>query len=420
MTMPPGYTAVSVSRDRAAEVLEVDSWGFAFTAKQVDAPHLAELFEFSRGRAIELTDSAQGADGSLVAVHTSLPYPMRVPGGATVLTSGLTWVAVHPAHRRKGLLTQMIADHFARSLDRGEVVSTLYAAEPEIYQRFGYGLGCPALALDLGRKPTLRDLPDASKLSIRLENADLNKHADAVRAVQRRMMRPGTMVELGDVQIQGLFMDLENWREGAERFRIAIVDDDQGPAAYAFFQRKQNQDDFTSGTTTVDTWGSATGAATHRLFSVVSDLDLMAKTKVSHLAADDSLMYSLANIRAVKATTEDNLWVRILNVPAALEARRYAADVDVAIAITDKQLPENHKVWRLVVTDGAAAVTLLERDAPAQVRLSIQELSTAYLGGVTIAALAQASLVEELVPGAVESLSAAMRGEMLPVSNISF
>ncbi|PKQ25213.1 MAG: GNAT family N-acetyltransferase [Actinobacteria bacterium HGW-Actinobacteria-4] len=420
MTMLPGYTAVSVSRDRASEVLDIDSWGFAFTSKESDAPRLEEIFEFSRGRGIELTDTTRGPQGSLVAIHTSIPYPMRVPGGATVPTSGLTWVAVHPGHRRQGLLTQMIDDHFARSLARGEAVSTLYAAEPEIYQRFGYGLACPALGLDLGRKPSFREFPGAKDLRIRLENASLDAHAKDVAAVQRRMMRPGTMVEMSEVSMRDLFMDLENWRDGAERFRIAIVEDAQGPAAFAVFHRKQNWEDFASGTTTVRTWGSATGAATHRLMSVLSDMDLMAKTKVSHLAADDPLVNSLVDLRAVKATMGDNLWVRILDVPAALEARTYAADVDISIEVTDKQIHENHKVWRLQVTDGAAQVTPAERDAPAQLRLSIQELSTAYLGGITIAALAQASLVEELVPGAVSRLSVAMRGDELPVSNISF
>lgn len=420
MTMPPGYTAVSVSRDRYDEVLDVDSWGFAFTAKQVDAPRLAEVFEFSRGRAIELTDGSHGPAGSLVAVHTSIPFPMRVPGGGTVPTSGLTWVAVHPGHRRKGLLTQMISDHFSRSLQRGEAVSTLYAAEAEIYQRFGYGLACPALSVDLGRKPSLRDYAGASDLRIRLENASLDIHADVISAVQRRIMRPGTMVELCDVAMRDRFLDLENWREGAERLRIAIVEDEQGPAAYALFQRKMNDENFSDGTTNVGQWGSASGAATHRLFSVVSDLDLMAKTKVSKLAADDALLHSLVDLRSVKASVSDNLWVRILDVPAALEARTYAADVDVAIAVTDKQLPENNKEWRLVVTEGTAKVTPLERDASVHLRLSIQELSTAYLGGITIAALAEAGLVEQLVPGAIERLSRAMRGDMLPVSNTGF
>jgi predicted acetyltransferase len=421
MTAPQGYTRVDLPLDRSDEVIEVDSWGFAFTPAKDEREALTGLFNFDRARGIEVADASRGTVGTLAGVHTSFPYDLRVPGGGTVRTSGLTWVAVHQGHRRRGILKAMIDDHFTRSLARGEVVSALYASETEIYQRFGYGLAAHGLKMELARGASLRKVAGAADLTIRLETAAADAHGDAVAAVQRRMTRPGTMVEMAPVNVRDLFTDLESERNGAEQRRVAIVQDEHGPAAYAFFARKNPWvDGHGGGTTAVRTWGSATAAATQRLMSVLADLDLMSKVAVPKITIDDPLMLSLVNVRASSAAVEDNLWVRILDVPAALEARTYAADCDVVVELTDTHVPANAGAWHIAVVNGVAQVSKASADAAVQVGMSMQDLSAAYLGGVTLASLALAGLVEVHEPAALTSLSKAMCGDQLPVSNISF
>lgn len=75
----------------------------------------------------------------LVAMHSSFAQPRFEVPGATLPASGLTWVGVHPGHRRRGILRAMIEGHFRRSVERGEAISTLFSAEMPIYGRFGYG-----------------------------------------------------------------------------------------------------------------------------------------------------------------------------------------------------------------------------------------------------------------------------------------
>ena len=252
MTTPHGYRRVDLPIDRSDEVMDVDGWGFSFTPRRKEARALLDVFEYSRGRGIEIADAAHGEVGSLAAVHTSFAHDLRLPGGGSILTSGLTWVAVHPGHRRRGLLTSMLHDHFSRSLERGEVISTLTASEPPIYQRFGYGMASMTCRLQLPRGAALRPVPGADDLTIRLENADVAKHADAVRQVQSRMDRPGTMVTLADPILKDLFIDVPALRGGAERLRIAIVEDADGPAAYALFFRKTDWDNgHPNGATTI-------------------------------------------------------------------------------------------------------------------------------------------------------------------------
>ena len=55
----------------------------------------------------------------LAAMYTDSPLTLTVPGPggglAQVPMSGLSWVAVHPDHRRRGLLRAMVDDHLHRA-----------------------------------------------------------------------------------------------------------------------------------------------------------------------------------------------------------------------------------------------------------------------------------------------------------------
>lgn len=413
MALRNGYSRVDIPAERAADFLGIAGWAFVFTIREGDVAAAAQAIPWGRARGV----AVEGEASELVAVHASCPYPLAVPGG-TVPASGLCWVGVHQGHRRRGLLSAMIADHFERSLARGEVVSTLFASEPAIYQRFGYGLACPALALGLGRGPTFRAVEGAGDLRVELGDAGRDSHAEAVVEVLRREARPGSPVDLSDAMLADVFLDIENWRDGAERKRIAIVHDDQGPAAFATFARRSKWGDGgPEGTTSVHQWAAVSAAATHRLFSVVADLDLTAETTVGNVALDHPLLHLLVDPRGPKPRRNDNLWVRILDVPRALEARGYAADADVTLRVTDALVPANDGSWRVRIDGGRATVSRAE--GAADVELSIQELSAAYLGGVTLAELARAGLVTGGDP-AIAAASRAFRGDVAPVSAINF
>lgn len=313
----------------------------------------------------------------------------------------------------------MIDDHFARSLGRGEVISTLYAAETQIYQRFGYGLASYDVTMKLGRGAELRDVPGADDLNVTIDSADADRHGEIVRSVQSRIQRPGAATHLTDESIRDMFLDLESERHGAEEMRIAIVRDGDDPVAYAVFRRRGKwEDSLPQGTVGVSAAAALTTPASHRLWSVLMDFDLMGVTHADRLAIDDPLMLLLKDIRAQKIGLRDNLWLRILDLPAALEQRGYAADCDVTIEVTDDQLPDNAGTWRIVIADGAASVR--RTDGPGDVRLGVASLSAAYLGGMSLASQHRAGLIEERTPGAVPALSAAFLGDLVPVANFGF
>ena len=425
MTVPEGYRRVDLPRERGHEFFAIDAWAFALPDAEVRADHITESVDWTHSRGIEYVgtdnlDQGVATAGELAAVHSSYPYDMRVPGG-TVPTSGLTWVGVHPGHRRRGLLRSIMDDHFARSRSRGEAVSTLFAAESTIYQRYGFGLACPTYRLQVPRGAEFRPVEGSDQLRIRLENADLATHSPDVRAVLARDERPGAMSTVGNAMLANLFLDPEPLRDGYERRRIAIVEDENGPAAFALFQRKLAwTDSGPGGTGTQHGWAAVSAAAERRLWSVLSDLDLMTSVTLDSVALDSPIVHLLMDSRGAVATMRDQVWLRILDVPAALMARSYLRDVDITMSIEDAQIAENSHVWRFTVVDGKATVVHAERDSPIDLKMSIQELSVAYLGGTTLDALAIAGLVQESRPGAVAHLSDAFRSRLAPRGSFHF
>ena len=420
MTVPSGYRLVDLPRERGREMIEIDEWAFVFSVRPAEVELVLDCYPFDRGRAVEIADAARGPVGALAACHSSFEFQMRVPGGATVPSAGLTWVGVHQGHRRRGLLSAMIDDHFARSRARGEVVSTLFAAEPAIYQRFGYGLAARDVRMKLGRKPTFRDVPGSDDLTVTLETCDKAKHGPIVRAFQAEVPLPGTNVNVPDPLLNNLLGDAESEREGREALRFLTVRDGDTVVGWAVFRRKGDWNDWDpNGVVSVSCWGASTPAATRRLWSVLTDLDLMGSTHCWLVAQDDPLLHLLLDERAAKPDVRDNLWVRVLDVTGALEGRGYEADADVVIEVTDKQVPDNGGKWRVAVTGGKAQVTKAP-DAKADLSFGIQELGAAYLGGVRVEALVNAGLVVEHTPGAAHALGAAMASPIAPVCRYAF
>ena len=109
--------------------------------------------------------------------------------------------------------------------------------------------------------------------------------------------------------------------------------------------------------------------------------------------------------RRLGMTMSDGLWVRVLDLPAALSARRYASPVDVVLEVTDALVPENAGRWRLQGSTTSASVTATTD--PADLALDVRDLGTVYLGGAPLTALAATGAVRELRDGALAEATSA-------------
>lgn len=408
-SLPPDHRLVDLGADDALEMLTVDAWAFAIATEP------STTVEWPLPIAWERTRGIRAGDGSLTSTCSSYAYGRFPVPGARTAVSGLTWVGVHPAHRRKGLLRAMIDDHFRSSLDRGEAVSALFAAEPGIYGRFGYGLAAHDLRLRVPRGAALREVPGADDLTVRLEVADVDRHGPTVAALHGAVDRPG-WAERDPRQQTAFFHDPASERQGTEAMRIALVERAGVPTGYAFFRRVSTWEPAgPRGTVKVREVCVADAPTAARLWGVLLDLDLMAHVDVAGLAVDDPLLALLVDQRATEPRWGDNLWVRLLDVPAALAARRYACDIDIVLEVSDRLLAANERRWRLVGGPAGAEVTATEQAA--DLSLDVRELGAAYLGGISLTGLASAGLVTEQSPGAVHRAAIAFGWPCAPLSS---
>src|SRR5690349_5438012 len=71
----------------------------------------------------------------VVGTFSNHPNTVTVPGGAAVRASSVTAVTVTQTHRRRGILSSMMAAGLRQSADAGEALSILIPAEWPIYGR---------------------------------------------------------------------------------------------------------------------------------------------------------------------------------------------------------------------------------------------------------------------------------------------
>ncbi|EYR64536.1 acetyltransferase [Actinotalea ferrariae CF5-4] len=403
--LPAGYRPVDLDPSRHADVIALDVWAFPATVDDDVLAALPSPLTWERARGVE-TD-----DGELVAMHASYPFTQYPVPGARVPVAGLTWVGVHPAHRRRGLLRAMIHDHVRRSLARGEAVSSLFAAEPAIYGRFGYGMAAHDVRLTVPRGAALRSVPGADAVRVRLERLQ-EHHDDVVRALHGAVDRPGWATRETPELRAAYLDDPSAFRDGAEALRIAVAERDGRAVGYALFRRKSSWEPAgPRGTVRVRDVVTEDAAAARALWGVLLDLDLMATTE-AWVLEDDPLLHLLVDLRAAEPRLADNVWVRLLDVPAALAARRYAAEVDVVLEVRDDLVPANARRWRLEGGPDGAVVT--PADGSPDLVLDVRELGAAYLGGSSLASLATAGLVAAERPEALARAATAFGWPVRP------
>ncbi|MFP5346261.1 MAG: GNAT family N-acetyltransferase [Actinomycetes bacterium] len=406
---------VHLSDERRDDLLEIDQWAFAFADDGLDVAPALLGFEWDRTVGAEV-------DGRLVGVSSVYSPTMPVPGGE-VPVAGLTWVGVHPQHRRRGVLRTLMAHHLESVRERGiEPVSALNAAEPAIYGRFGYGLATRNMRLTLPRGAAFREVPGTDELAVRLEKADPEKHASLVAVVfdGARSARPGMVSRPSAGLQQKMLADPAHWREGGESLRVLVVEDDAGqPRGYALFRRKEHWTDAgPAGTVTVREMAAVDAASSAVVWSRLTDLDLMKTVQTDARPVDDPLVHQLVDVRAAEPRVSDGIWVRLVDVGAALAARRYTRDVDVVLDVRDELCPWNVRRWRLAGGPGGAVCEATS--AAADLSLDVRAIGSAYLGGETLSALASAGFVDELSIGALDVASAAFAWHVAPFCGWEF
>jgi predicted acetyltransferase len=355
-------------------------------------------------------------DGDLlVGTTVALPLEMTVPG-STLGVAGVTGVGVLPTHRRRGILSALMRHQLADLHDSGaEPVAALWATEPQIYPRFGYGFAARSLGVEVPReRAQLQAAPAARTAEVSLRYVPPAELGALVADVFDRevAVRPGAFRR--DARWwRRASEDPPEGRDGASALRGVVAERDDEVVGYATFRTKaQWTPNGPHGTVQVKELFAVDPGSYARVLEFVLNQDLMAVTQLRNRPVDDPLLDMLADPRRASVDINDQLWIRLVDVDRALAARRYELPVDVVIRVEDPVCPWNTGCWRL--TGGRDHAHCERAEADPDLDIDIDDLGAVYLGGRSLSRLAAAGRVHGHDPEMLAKASLAFAWDPAP------
>ena len=404
-----------------ARWLEADARGFHDTRPSAESVQ-SQLRGLPARRTTAVWDDSAADAATPVATVSSWPTALTVPGADAVVAWAVSSVTVAPTHRRRGVARAMLEAELRTARRLGLPVAILTVSEATIYGRFGFAPAVMAADWTIDtRRATWTGRQPAGRLHL-LAPEQLAEHGPGI-ADRVRTGIPGE-IEKWDYLWKRM-LGTEGDKDHAKKLRAVRYDDAAGvPQGFAVYTVTQSGPDFAAQTLTLEYLSSATDDAYAALWRYAIEMDLVTTVTAPLRSVDEPVAWMVADPRAVKkADEQDHLWTRILDLKAALEARRYRGPALLALDVTDPLGFASGRVLLDVAADGSAVVSPLVGDAPAgtaEVDLTVNELGALYLGGVSAVALARAGRLVERRTGSVLAVDAAFRTAAAPWLSVWF
>ncbi len=363
---------------------------------------------------VEVDRTFGAYDGDqIVGGGSVFSFDVTVPGGAALPSAGITWVGISPTHRRRGALRALMTAMVDQAAERREPLAVLWASEGSIYQRFGYGLSTLSSGIELER--------DRAQL---VSSAPPSGSVRLITAVEAARLFP-PIFEANRQATPGFYTRSKTWwdvevlsdfkwsRRGFDRKFYAVHETDGTPDAYAIYRAKHEWTNSVPGTElNVLEIMAVDGIALREMWRFILGVDLVKRITSRAGAAFEPLLLMLTEPRRLNLHERDGLWLRVVDVAAALEARTYTADGSVVFEVRDDYMPAAGGRFRLTSSGGAGRVE--RTDEEVELVLDAADLGAVYLGGFTVADLARAGRTEELTPGARARLDAMLATGVIP------
>lgn len=365
------YELRAITDDEVSAFRSAMAVGFGSDSK----PELDDRFR----KLMPLDRTVAAFDGTdVVGTLGDFDLQLTVPGGSQLTMAGTTMVTVRSTDTRRGILRSMMCRHLDNAVERGDAVAGLWASEPAIYGRFGFGLATECHFVTIDRRH-LAPPPVADDLRIAVLGAD--RVAEVMEPFWHELAtRPHHQgfIDRDRVRWDDIADDLEVMRNGASAARHVVVERAGQVVGYVKYRQKGKWDDFVPlGTASIGELVALDADAHLALWSHMLTIDLFPHIEYGNAAIDDPLAYVVAAARTVRRVVSDALYVRLLDIPAALGARTYEQDGQLVLKVVDA-MGYVDGTYRLTVTAGSAKV---ERTTePAGVELDCRELGALYLG----------------------------------------
>lgn len=355
--------------------------------------------------------------GKLAGASATISFEVTVPGYRQVPMAGVTATGVLATHRRQGLLRGMMHSMFDGALERGEPISMLSASEGSIYGRYGFSPATYRTRWEIERSEAELQPTEPSSGSL-----------DLVDAVEARAAWPA-LHEVARLTTVGELSALPGWWNGLSDaasgtngpMRYLLHRDAAGDVdGIANFRLPWSSTLDDAGTLVVEAIQASSHESYRAIWRLLLDFDLTRKVVAPARPRDEPLRWMLKNPRAMRTTRQsDNLWLRLLDVPSALESRAYATTESLTFSIeSDDMCPANVGTWHLN-TDTTGSSCVRAKGRP-DLTLDVRALGSLYLGGMSAHLLTSADLIVPHHRDAVSKLSRMFRVDPEPHNSFGF
>lgn len=363
-------------------------------------------------------DSIADAE-SPVATVSGWPMALTVPGERSIDTWGISAVTVAPTHRRRGIARAILESELRTASALGLPLAILTVSESTIYGRYGFAPAALTanFTIDTSRAAWAGPVPGG-----RVQFLSIQELAEqGPEIIERvRLATPGQVEFDGTLwtRLVGTTGDPEENR----KLRCARYDDESGAAqGFVIYSVTETPNDYSRHTIDVKYLSSATDDAYAALWRFLLEQDLVTTITALLRPVDEPLQWMVTDFRAVSGITQDHLWVRVLDVPTALEARSYPVDATLVVSVTDP-LGFAQGAFSIVVRDGEATVSSVDETTSdaATIALGVNELGALYLGTVSATTLERAGRLRSVTAGAAEIADSLFRSARAPWLSIWF
>jgi len=353
-------------------------------------------------------DPTSAAPGQPVATTHCWPADLTLPGDRTIPGWAVSGVTVAQTHRRRGLARALMEAELRTAVALGLPVAMLTVSESTIYGRFGYSPAALGRILTIDTRRARWTGPETTG-RVQFVTGEQLRH-DGFAIVERvRPTVPGEVSCSGTGHLWLRRLGLSGRDDNAKNLRFVRHDDEHGAAqGFASFQLVENEADYTQHELKLHALVAATPEAYAALWRFLLEMDLVVTITADLRPVDEPLRWMVDDFRAIHTDERDHLWVRVLDVPAALSARTYAASGRVVLRVDDL-LGHADGTWALDV-DAAGSATVAAVDEPADASMTVNALGSLLLGGVRASLLVAAGSLR----GDAERLDGLFRSPVEP------
>lgn len=323
----------------------------------------------------------------MVGTAQSWAIRLAVPGGAELAGAAVSRVGVRADWTRRGVLSALMRRQFQAYREAGEVVSTLRASEAVIYGRFGYGVASRGRQLKLDRRRVSVSPSAGTGGRIRLVDQDTALTLAPELYDRIGLTRPGMTTRWPTWWEMNLRREMRD--ENAQTAVHRGADGDDGYVVYSV-KSGMSEPHGTSVLTVLDVVAGSPEVWAE-LWRYLLRVDLVDQVVAELRPLDEPVEWLLADRRVLKVTdVEDETWLRLVDLPAALAGRSYREAEPVVLEVRDRYLPDNEGAYR-ITPDGAERTS-----AAADLSLDVDLLAATYLGDVSFTELAHAGRIDVL------------------------